>query len=420
MGIRNYEAASQQPRLEPINHDEGQFSMSTVELTHDATEFSRSIAALDCLDEAEASLEAIVSDLISVGVEGYTPEIAAATEAKLAAFREEYGIPKEYISIENYRPGSSLSKHYTASLEEISGFWNREKQMHVDAFKTITHFFGVVIGSVEKKSHDGLEKLSKYRTEWRRKQGRLDNQIIKTSFAGESIGACFTCNGGQVDNPLQALLEDVQITEYIFGKYADYTYKWANDVVSVLEHADLSSDATWQSSVIDRLKKLKPPTAIWDKKHLTKGYGKLYNTKVSLEPYTKGGHVVEEIWGEVAVVDYKSNYNMYPVPHDIKVPVGDVPKLFDVIERYFNAYVNFAERKGRYEVVLKRATKLLDTIKPSGEVSKSVRSDIKELRQMSKVLKAQLHQPFFSEMMRLNQVAFPAMWFTARVVAIAE
>lgn len=218
------------------------------------------------IEETEA-LEEIVTELKDNG--NVTSVELFMVHSRLKNLGESLGLDSVAVSLED--ASNDTDQFLTASMEAVSGIWNRIKQLYVADFQQMLDAWGQLFSTAEGWGRRQQARIHRLRQEWKDKKPSLNEKRHKSSLAGSSLPILFTVKGRPSTNPVDDLDTDYGFAKYISNQYPKDLALYLEKVRSILNSGDFSRDEKFESSVVSKISKLDHPYTVFKGKGVGAG-----------------------------------------------------------------------------------------------------------------------------------------------------
>lgn len=335
-------------------------------------------------------------------------------------------------SLEGYVDGSDLS------IEAMSGWWNRMKQVYVDSFhQFIDNMSGLIRGwDSTMKSHDKINR--KLMAEWAGKKRDVVKSKQKGSYAGTAIYLSFMADNKVSRDPIALYNTDIKYAEYMLSDYTKDIGKYLSDLKGIINSGDYTSDDKFESSVLDKVIKLGHPRDVFtmndlvspNKHPLVTNRG-LEETKAKvvapagndakyqkLSEMADGRHIKQFVFTMDNLFGEGAGPKLY---HDIELTNDEIDAFLALRARYINLVMD--STKNRFLPILKDSKALIKSRPKIGDddaLSGPQKTAASQINKLAANLKWNIMRPMRMEVLRIITVTTGSRTFISRMIATAE
>jgi hypothetical protein len=319
------------------------------------------------------------------------------------------------------------------SLEKLTGFWNRMKQVFVSDWHNLVDTFGSLIKGWGKRMKNHRKINSELRSEWAKKKSSLLGNEHKTSLAGQQIYRPFVVNNQLSREPVKTMETDIEYTEYMLDQYPKDIQSYLMDLKTIVERGDYSDDSAFERSVLSKVVKLGHPRDVF-KLDIVGYEGHPLMTNRGLEE--KGGkdiaaagsgkdyEILAEMANGVHVNEYFMTWDLLTegyVFHDIFFSTRDVDDMLDLRDRYVDLVINLtSNRFFPVDKMAKEILKLRPKIKDDEALSEENVEAVKQINKLMGNFKDYILKPMRMEVQRVQLIVSASRTVVSRVIATAE
>jgi hypothetical protein len=373
---------------------------------------------MDELESLQASLESLIETKQYGGIN------AEMVQERFVTLEQRANVEYDAPSFEGIAQGGLEEAELT--LEAVSGIWNRIKQAYVSTWHSLMDEMGGLIKGVDKFAAKHVKLAQQLRKEWAVKKTKISGRPIKGSLAGGSVSATFVLNNQFVKAPVQALSTDVGHAKYALADYLPAMSKYLDQVRSIVERGDYSTDAKFEETVLKSMVGLTHPRDVFKLPIVDKGVVLLrnrgYETKAGkpVKPVAAGKeyHALANLLVKRHVRQYISN--TAGALHDIYFD----PKDVDVLLTHYETLAGLLEdTTGRLSMSLKAAKDIVEinTDRLSGNyLSGTNKKAVKQIGKFVKQLPLYLNRPIKKEINRVSGVVSGTRTLISRTIATAQ
>ena len=383
--------------------------------------------ALESYMEHEAELDVTARTLESVS------QMIRQYQSTGSLSTESFDVLKS--SMEDYDYGFSMESYDELSLEKLTGFWNRIKQVYVNQWHTMIDSFSALFKGWNKRMAAHRKINRELISEWNNKKRDLLGNEHKSSMAGQNIWAAFVVDNNLTRKPLETMSKDIEYAEYMLETYPKDISSYLMDLKNVVERGDYSDDRSFERTVLKKVVAMGHPRDVFKldivgyeghplmsnrgleevkgKDIPAAGSGKDYD---QLAQMANGTHVKEYVF----TWDILAQNHVF---HDIYFKTSDVDDMLKLRERYIDLVSNLTGN--RFFPVDKMAKEI---IKLSPKISPNAASDlstenleaIEQINILIKNFKNYLMRPMRMEVARVIGIVTASRTLISRTIATAE
>lgn len=320
--------------------------------------------------------------------------------------------------------------YHRASLESITGLWNRYKQLYVHGFQANMDAFALLFKGHRKYAERQEAKVSHLRQEWSDKKPSLTNSKHKSSLAGATSFA-FVVNNKINHDPLGALATDYPYALHLNVTYQKTLAEYLKKVQAIFQGGKFNNDKAFESSVLSKLTALPHPSTLIKLPIVGQGNKLLYNYGLELKRgKTKkaaadgpGYNALAKLATQTYVKEYAFSWKDLKVAgllHDIYFTTSDVDKLLDHCSAYsklsLNAATTFKPLGDAFKQLAKLSEQSINTDALSPVNQKAFRQFVGFVGGLTRYSK----NPYQLELKRINALGTAIRVLASRTIATAE
>jgi len=389
---------------------------------HVQNNFENLVATMEELEELEDSIQTL-----------QTSEQVSETEtfmvhSRLQNVGDSLGLESVAISFED--AAQDPQAFLTASLEAVSGMWNRIKQLYVADFQQSIDSWAQLFSTADGWGRRQQGRIHKLRQEWKDKKPNLNQTRHKSSLAGTSLPLLFTVDGRPSTKPVEHLNTDYGYAKYVSSQYPKDLAVYLEQVRSILNGGTYDNAEKFEKSVVDKVAKLPHPFTVFKGKGVGDGNVLLGNRGFEVwkgrpvKPVSadKRHQAIADLCVKTHVREYVftwSNFNS-SVLEDFYFTTDDVDKMLDHAERYCQLII---DAKTQFVPLTKAFKHLADSTKRMNNadgldaVNKKV---FKQILQFTRGLTRYSKTPYRLELNRIMNLVPGIRILASRTIATSE
>lgn len=334
---------------------------------HVQDNFESVIATLEEIEELEETIETLQS----------APNVSDVDLFMLQGNLQKLG---DYLVVEV--PTTSLEDasqnpelFLTASMEAVSGMWNRIKQLYVADFQQGIDAWAQLFSTADGWGRRQQGRIHKLRQEWKDKKPDLNETRHKSSLAGSSLPQLFMVDGMFTKTPVKALDTDYGYAKYVSAQYPKDLAVYLEKVRNILNSGTYDNGDKFEKSVVDKISKLDHPFTVFKGKGVGAGNVLLGNRGFEV----KKGRTVKPVSSDkrhqaIADLCVKTHVKEYVftwsnlnggVLEDFYFTTDEVDKMLDHADRYCQLII---DAKTQFAPLTKAFKNLADSTKRMNNV----------------------------------------------------
>jgi hypothetical protein len=389
-------------------------------------------ARLDRFEKLCATMEAvddIINDIETLVENGDANQTTALMiRERIQAVEEDTGMRAEIPSLEDH--GDDMIAYHQISMEAVSGFWNRIKQVYVSDFQSFIDGWATLFTGYRRWGLKQQGRIHGLRQEWADKKPSLNEQRHKGSLAGQAVFMPFTVDGRLSKHPVKDMTEDNKTARYLSTDYPKALAMYVEKVRSILNSAKFDSDESFKKSLIDKLAMLEHPSTILKSPIIGQGSVLLHNTGLeikkgrSVKPVASepGYKKLADLSVQTHVKEFIFSWSMLNagILEDFYLTTDEVDKLLDLSENYAKYLVNCAET---FRPLQKAMKGMADYAKKSNDVdhlSDVNRRAFRQVISFCRGLTRYAKTPYRVEIGRIQSVCIASRIIASRTIATAK
>jgi len=402
----------------------------SIEELHDSSEYV--LAAMATGDELELAMEELEEVEAQLEVVRTQGSISGPEMFMIQARLQNIG---DWINME--APVASLESHndnpemfVQVSMEAVSGFWNRIKQVIVADFQmewdAYIRFFSTSEGwaSRQKRRHHKL------RQEWKDKKPSLNEKRHKASMAGSYLPQMFRIDGRISKTPLEDLTSDSKYASYINRQYPKDLAVYLEKVRGVLNSAKFENDEQFKRTVLDKLAQFEHPFKVF--KGPGVGEGNVLLTNKGLEVW-KGRAVKpvgdDKVYRDLADLCVTTHVREYVMTwsnmnsgilEDFYFSTEDVDKMLDFADLYCDFLISAKTGFVPLQRAFKNLASTVDKVNSVDGLSPVNKKAFKQVLKFVRGMKRYAKTPYFHEQLRIKNLIPAIRILASRTIATAQ